>query len=83
MYQPNSNETEKLMWLGKFERILTETYIKWSGVIIIAGDLYIDLLNGNTQSQHLYKDILNFKFYNHAPYVIFNIKKETTLQVYT
>ena len=52
VYQPSSNETEKLIWLEKFERILTEIYLEWSGAIIIAGDFNIDLLNGNKQSQH-------------------------------
>ena len=28
VYQPSSNDTENLLWLEKFERILTETYIK-------------------------------------------------------
>ena len=59
LYQPSLNETEKLTCIEKFERILTEIYIKWSGVIIIAGDFNIDLLNGNKQSQHRYKDILH------------------------
>ena len=59
VYQPSSNETEKLIWLEKFERILTEIYIKSSGVIIIAGDFNIDLLNGNKQSQRRYKDMLH------------------------
>ena len=47
---------KNLIWLEKFERILTEIYIKWSGVIIVAGDFNIDLLNG---SQRRYKDILH------------------------
>ena len=51
VYQPSSNETERLVWLENSERILTEIYIKWSGVMIIAGDFNIDLLNGNKQSQ--------------------------------
>ena len=59
IYQPNSNETEKLIWLEKFERKLTEIYLKWSGVIVVVDDFNIDLLNGNKQSQRLYKDILH------------------------
>ena len=47
VYQLSSNETEKLIWLEKFERILPEIYIKWNGVIIIAGNFNIDLLDGN------------------------------------
>ena len=50
VYQPSSNETEKFIWFEKFERILSEFYIKWSGVIIIDCDFNIDLLNGNKQS---------------------------------
>ena len=58
VYQPSSNETEKLVWLGKFEHILSEVYTKWNGVIILAGDLNIDLLNGSKELQRWYKDIL-------------------------
>ena len=43
VHQPGSNETEKLVWLEKFEHILSEAYTKWNGVIILAGDLNIDL----------------------------------------
>ena len=55
----SSNETEKLVWLEKFEHILSEVYTKWNGVIILAGDLNIDLLNGSKESQRRYKDILH------------------------
>ena len=58
-FEPSSHETEKLIWREKFELILTEIYIKWSRVIIIAGDFNIDLLNGNKQSHCRYKDILH------------------------
>ena len=59
IYQPSSNETEKLIWLEKFKLTLTEIYIKWRGVIITASDFNIDLLNGNKQSQRRYKDLLH------------------------
>ena len=59
VYEPSSNEPKKLIWLEKFERILTEIYIKWSGVIIIVGDFNIDLLNGKKRSQCLYRYILH------------------------
>ena len=36
VYQPGSNETEKLVWLEKFEHILSEVYTKWNGVMILA-----------------------------------------------
>ena len=57
-YQPSSNKTEKLVWLEKFEHILSEVYAKRNGVIILAGDLNIDLLNGSEESQRRYKGIL-------------------------
>ena len=50
---------QKLVWLEKFEHILSEVYTKWNGVIILAGDLNIDLLNGNKKSQRRCKDILH------------------------
>ena len=55
VYQPSSNETEKLIWFEKIERTLTKICIKWSRVIIIAGDFNIDI----EQSQRRYKDILH------------------------
>ena len=39
VYQPSSKETEKLIWLEKFEHILGEVYTQWNGVLILAGDL--------------------------------------------
>ena len=39
------DQTEKRIWLENFEQNLTETYIKWSGIIIIAGDFNIDILD--------------------------------------
>ena len=59
VYQPSSNETEKLVWLEKFEHFLREVYTKWNGAIILAGGLNIDLLNGSKESQRRYKDILH------------------------
>ena len=41
---------KNLFGLKKFDRILTEIYLKWSGVIIIVGDFNIDLLNEKKQS---------------------------------
>ena len=64
VYQPSSNESEKLVWLEKFEHILSEVYTKWNGVIILAGHLNIGLLNGSKESQRRYKDILHSFFLN-------------------
>ena len=38
----SSYETEKLIWLEKFARILIQIHIYWSGVVVIAGDFNID-----------------------------------------
>ena len=66
VYQPSSNETEKLVWLEKFEYILSEIYMNRNGVIILAGDVNMDLLDGNKESQCRYKDILHlFSLYQH------------------
>ena len=46
VYQASSNETEKLVLLEKFEYILSEIYMNRNGVIILAGDVNIDLLVG-------------------------------------
>ena len=45
VYHPSSSETERLVWLEKIENILRAVYTKRNGVIIISGDLDIDLLN--------------------------------------
>ena len=58
VYQPSSNETEKLVWLEKFEHFLSEILAKWNGVIILSEDLNIDLLNWSKESQRRYQDIL-------------------------
>ena len=34
-------------------------FTKWNGVVILAGDLNIDLLNGSKESQRRYKNILH------------------------
>ena len=53
IYQPSSNETEKRQWLERF-------------IIILAGDLNIDLLNVK-ESTRMYKDLLHtFSFHQHV-----------------
>ena len=54
VYQPSSNETEKLVWLEKFKHFLSEILTKWNGVIILSEDLNIDLLNWSKESQRRY-----------------------------
>ena len=42
-YQPSSDEKEKQCWLEKFDHLIAEVYVKWNGMIIIAGDFNINL----------------------------------------
>ena len=66
IYQPSSNETEKRQWLERFDRLITEIYVKWNGIIILAGDFNIDLLNVK-ESTRMYKDLLHtFSFHQHV-----------------
>ena len=66
-YQPSSNETDKLDWLEKFEHLLADVYSKWEGVMIITGDLNIDLLGNQKESIKRYKDMLHtFSLYQHV-----------------
>ena len=68
VYQPSSNKTEKSVWLEKFEHILSVVHTKWNGIIVLTGDLKIDLLNGSKESQRRYKDILH----------LFSLRQHTT-----
>ena len=43
-YQPSPYNSDKLLWLENFETLLSEVKTKWDGVIIIAGDINIDLV---------------------------------------
>lgn len=37
-YQPTPTESDKQDWLEQFDTLLSTIYVKWSGIIIIAGD---------------------------------------------
>ena len=58
LYQPSSQENEKLLWLDHFETLVANVTTKWNGTIIIAGDTNIDLLGQEKESTKRYKDIL-------------------------
>ena len=51
-YQPSSDEKEKQCWLEKFDRLIAEVYVKWNGMIIIAGDFNINLNSDSGESTH-------------------------------
>ena len=43
-YQPSIYESDKLLRMENFETLLSEVTTKWDGVIIITGDINIDLI---------------------------------------
>ena len=47
-YQPSPDEKEKQCCLEKFDRLIAEVYVKWNGMIIIAGNFNINLNNDST-----------------------------------
>ena len=57
-YQPSSIEQEKREWLDHFEEIIAHASLKWNGVTIVAGDVNIDLIDGNKITVNRYNDIL-------------------------
>ena len=64
-YQPSPYESDKLMWLEKFETLLSEVTTKWDGVIIITGDINIDLIRKQKGSTKCYKNIHSFNLHQH------------------
>ena len=65
-YQPSPYESDKLMWLEKFETLLSEVTTKWDAVIIITGDINIDFIRKQKESTKCYKNILrSFNLHQH------------------
>ena len=58
-YQPSSDEKEKKYWLEKFDHLIAEVYVKWNGMIIIAGDFNISQNRDSVESTQRYKQILH------------------------
>ena len=56
-YQPSPYELDKLLWIESFETLLSEVTTKWDGVIIITGDINIDLIEEQKESTKRYKSI--------------------------
>ena len=56
-YQPSPYESDKLLWLENFETLLSEVTTKWDDVIIITGDINIDLIGEQKESTKRYKNI--------------------------
>ena len=58
-YQPSSDEKEKQYWLEKFDYLIAKVYVKWNGMIIIAGDFNINLNRDLSESTQRHKQILH------------------------
>ena len=61
-YQPSPYESDKLLWIESFETLLSEVTTKWDGVIIITGDINIDLIEEQKESKKRYKNIIHLTF---------------------
>ena len=68
VYQPSSNNMEKMKWLDNFENLLADVYLKWKGVFIITGDFNIDLLGEPKESIQRYKNLLHTFSIHHKSY---------------
>ena len=65
-YQPSPYESDKLLWLKNFETLLNEVTSKWDDVIIITGDINIDLIGEQKESTKPYKNIIHsFNLHQH------------------
>ena len=65
-YQPSPYESDKLLWLENFETLLSEVTTKWDGVIIITGDINIDLIGEQKESTKRYQNTLHsFNLHQH------------------
>ena len=65
VYQPNPYESDKSLWIENFETLLSEVTTKWDGVIIITGDINIDLIRKQKGSTKCYKNIHSFNLHQH------------------
>ena len=65
-YQPSPYESDKLLWLQNFETLLNKVTSKWDDVIIITGDINIDLIGEQKESTKPYKNIIHsFNLHQH------------------
>ena len=65
VYQPSSYESDKLLSIENFETLFSEVTTKWDGVIIITGDINIDLIRKQKESTKCYKNIHSFNLHQH------------------
>ena len=58
MYQPSSENAEKIERIEKIDAVLSSVKSTWDSTIILAGDTNIDLLSGST-TRNMYKQKLH------------------------
>ena len=75
-YQPSSMTAEKMVWLKKFDDIISHIMIYHDGPIIITGDLNIDLMKSTVISR-LYHEMLDT--YNLKQHITKPTRKDTVL----
>ena len=65
-YQSCPYESDKFLWLENLETLLSKVTTKWDVVIIITGDMNIDLIEEQKESTKRYKNILHsFNLHQH------------------
>ena len=57
LYQPSSNEKEKLIWIEKLDTLLSIVNSTWNKTIIITGDTNIDYLKTSVALKR-YKEVI-------------------------
>ena len=65
VYQPTPYESDKSLWIENFETLLSEVTTKWDGVIIITGDINIDLIRKQKEPTKCYKNIHSFNLHQY------------------
>jgi exonuclease III len=55
LYQPSSNPTDKLVWLEKFDSLLSKVVPQYEGSVIVTGDFNINLLKSTTVTKQYYE----------------------------
>ena len=64
-YQPDSDPVKKCAWVEKFETILAAVHSKWDGILVIAGDINIDITNPSSFAQKYQGILRSFNLNQH------------------
>ena len=61
LYQPHSDNASKELWLDHLEHLISNIMIKWDGVMILAGNMNIDLLKQSQVADKYMRILATFK----------------------